>query len=196
MYYSLDLEKIEFKFQIKETTNRLEISPISGSPCQRLSQDISNTTRFEILSFRPNDTNFYLDLTGKQDDDTLVQDGIIVDDCKIVLENLWVNDILIEIWALEDMYFFEPWYSDSARQYANKTGMDLPSRLFNQCEFWANGRLFFAFADFFQIYYQKLLAPLKKFNSWVTSSHLGVIDEHTKQECRVLIDQINNLKKH
>lgn len=192
MQYSIDLEKIEFKFFVKETTNRLEISSVSG---QHSSQDIDGKMRYEIISILHYNTNFYLDFSGKQDNDTLIEAGKIADDCKIELENLWINDILIEKWALQDMCFFEPCYSESARQYAEQSGINLPSRLFNQWTFWANGRLFFGLDNFFQRYNQKLIESLNQFNSWVSASHLGMIEDHKKQECKILIDQINNFKK-
>lgn len=155
-------------------------------------QDLGEGVRRETFVIPIKDIN-QIDLTmqGKQEIDTKIDgEGQILRDAKFELEDIWVDGILMEKWALSPLCKFYPSYTKSQKLYAAQSGQPLEEFLQDEWTFYFNGRWTFDLSDFFMKYHQILTAGLDHYNHWVKQSHLGYIDSARFAELEKILQTI------
>jgi len=143
------------------------------------------------IALGPNDTSITLNNFGKDANDTVIEHNLIVRDQVIEIVKIWVNGVLLELLALQDVFEFYPNYEKSHREYAIQNQISLPVCRHDTALFY-NGRWSFKFEQpFFHWYNNKLVVGFNSMNHWVKQSHLGLADDSQLQRLDKLLDQLS-----
>ena len=183
----LRVNNIELDCEFVETFSELKIILDEGSGSVIQFQRLPHKHNIEVSV---NSTSCVFELTGKGMNDAVWENNTVVRDAFFEIKSIWINGVLMEKWALEDMVYFKPVYSQSDLDYAKNTGLQLAETVKNQWQFFYNGYLCFELEDFFAKYQSNLLKALQGYNHWVVNSHLGHISSEKKQLLDDLYQQI------
>ena len=152
-------------------------------------QDSTHDVTVEIDSSKD---ALILDITGKQQADTLVSEqGDILDDAWVEIRSVWVDGILMEPWALARLGVFHPVYSQSHKDYARDHGLALEAEITDSVRWHFNGAWHMELGDFFQRYHGILTSGFQNYNKWIRISHLGMVDPRAYQELTEILEQLN-----
>jgi hypothetical protein len=126
---------------------------------------------------------------GKTDKDTVLQDDQIVRDQTLSVEQVYINGVQIENWALAKMSQFRHDYTKSQIQWAQHNGNHLPE-FSNQLCFYTNGVWSLNLQQPFFLAYNKILFEhLGYVNQWVREWHLGIPLTEDVERLQVLMEQ-------
>lgn len=130
-----------------------------------------------------------LERTGKDDNETIVENNQIVRDQTLGINRVWINGVLIEWSVLQKIGKFYPEYSETNIKYAKENNIVLEA-VRSDLTFFYNGKWVFKFEQpFFTWYNQILFNEFKNFNQWVRRTHLGIASEGKKLQLdKLLID--------
>lgn len=137
-------------------------------------QHIESNNKFTINNVMP---TLKFKLAGKTPNDTIVENGTIVNDANFEILDIWVDGIRLELWALDNILAFVPDYDQSQIEYATQHNIELKKTITNQVKFSNNGEICVNLDNFYNQYNQNLLNSLRNFNHWVVNSHLGFYSE-------------------
>ena len=143
---------------------------------------IDDNTKIVYVEILPEANVVDLRYFGKSNNDTILDNtGKIVQDQSLKIENLFVNDIKIEILAIKDFLKFIPEYTPSRIEYAGVNNIELPKELFTDHMF-DNGNWSFEFQRPYFLWYNNILMNLinnSETSIWVKRSDLGLPDKNT-----------------
>jgi hypothetical protein len=181
---NLKPDSIRLEIQIRQVTNPINVEfevPVDRTVVCTVDQ----TTRNEMLQIdRPGDT-LRMHINGKLSSDTVISaDGTIIDDACVSVNNVWVDNILIEKWALFRSAVFRP------RLRSDQHGLAHASEIHDEWFFYFNGTLEIDLEDFYPRYYRVLLSGLDHYNHWVRESHMGMIDPAKLQELEDILRRL------
>ena len=179
MIYSTTPSLLEIEFIVEQTVNPLELTH-SGKLIE--SRDLGDNNRLERIEVNDLNNHCRFGVSGKSPQDTMVRDGTIVKDACVKIEDVWINGVLIEKWALEKFCSFRPEYDISNRTYALENNITLPEVIPGMLALYYNGSFEIELVDFFHRYHSYLMAPLQQYNHWVLHSHLGHVNQSTKND--------------
>jgi hypothetical protein len=187
MIYSTCPRQLEITFSINQVYNPLIIA------CLDSNSEKSEQTELKKINFKVLITKQLIgfDISGKTPQDTLMENDKVSKDAYVTIDNVWINDILIEQWTLDNFCKFYPRYDQSQIDYAQTHSIQLPSEIKNFSQpLYFNGRFEIDVDNFFDRYHGVLMGSLNDYNNWVKYSHLGWVDPEKKQE---LLNIIENL---
>lgn len=130
-----------------------------------------------------------LERTGKDDNETIVENNQIVRDQALGINRVWVNGVLIEWAVIQNIGKFYPEYSKSNIKYAKENNIVLKV-VRSDLTFFYNGKWVFNFEQpFFTWYNQILFDEFKNVNQWVRRTHLGIASDQKRLQLeKLLID--------
>jgi hypothetical protein len=154
---------------------------------------IDDDTKLVTVVVLATDNDISLQYSGKTTSDTIVDStGAILKDQSLKIDNLFVNDIKIELLAIKDHSKFVPEYTASRIKYAEEHDIDLPKEM-STYHMFDNGQWTFEFERPFFLWYNDILMN-QIYNSgtsiWVKRSHLGLPDDSTVARLDTLLNKI------
>jgi hypothetical protein len=156
-------------------------------------QNIDDDTKLIDIEITPIGDEINFQYFGKSSNDTILDSlGKITRDQSLKIENMYVNDVKIELMAIKDFFKFIPEYSPSRIEYAKNHNLELPVELHTDHMF-DNGQWIFRFERPFFLWYNSVLMN-QIYNSetsiWVKRSHLGLPDDSTLARLDTLLTKI------
>jgi hypothetical protein len=183
MLSDLNATTLRLRIKIIEVANSI----VFNGPSDQREVAVAGNTRYEDIVVNLDSTSLIYNIRGKQQNDTVVENGEIVADARVDIEDIWVDNILIEKWAMSPMCKFYPQYSQDHRNYAQQNNLLLKDVFTNEWSFYFNGNLQFDLDNFFLAYNQILTSGLEHYNHWVKESHLGHVNPDKLQELEQLL---------
>lgn len=136
-------------------------------------------------------TGILLERFGKNDNETIIENGTIIRDQTLAINRMWINDVLLETPILQKNAQFYPEYSESNIKYADEHNIEL-ELVKQDLTLFYNGRWVFNFKQPFFIWYnQILLDEFNNFNHWVRQTHLGIASDQKKMDLEELLAKIS-----
>ncbi len=156
-------------------------------------QNIDDDTKLIVVEITPNADEINFQYFGKSSNDTILDSlGQIIRDQSLKIENMYVNNIKIELMAIKNFCKFIPEYSSSRIEYAKNHNLELPVELHTD-HFFDNGQWIFKFERPFFLWYNDILMN-HIYNSetsiWVKRSHLGLPDDNTLTRLDTLLNKL------
>lgn len=174
MTYSIDIESLTIELILSKGRNWPDWSSTQNYTIVD-SKELSDSKKSIKVCFpiAQDCQSLTIENNGKQANDTVLENGVIVRDQSIAVVNMWANNIFIELENLNLFFNFYPRYLEGNLQYAKENNIVLESQM-HTTEMYFNGQWTFNFSrPFFVWYHHLLMEQLSKFNNWVQSSHLG-----------------------
>lgn len=177
----IDLQKVTLVLRLIKGRSFPSWS-IKQSYCITNETHVDDNTKIVYVEILPEANVVDLRYFGKSNNDTILDEtGKIIQDQSLKIENLFVNDIKIEILAIKDFLRFIPEYTPSRIEYADVNNIELPKELFTDHMF-DNGDWSFEFQRPYFLWYNDILMNLintSQTSIWVKRSHLGLPDKNT-----------------
>jgi hypothetical protein len=143
------------------------------------------------IQLLPEEQIVTLVMQGIQDNDTIVDSqNNIVDSAVFEIENIWIDGIMIEKWAISNMYKFFPEYSHNHIEYAEKNNSSLRTVIQNEWKFFFNGVWQLDVDNFFVNYNYILTNGLSKYNYWAAQGALGFVENTKLNELKGILDSL------
>jgi hypothetical protein len=186
MLSTLDATTLRLRVKITEVANSIVFS----GPSDQREVIVADKTRHEDIVVQLTSPKLRYTISGKDQNDTVVEQQQITADARVDIEDIWVDNILIEKWAMSPMCSFRPDYTEQHRSYASQHNLTLKEVFTNEWSFYFNGCLEFDLTDFFIKYNQVLTSGLEHYNHWVKESHLGHINPAKLHELKQLLQTL------
>jgi hypothetical protein len=186
MLSTLDANTLRLRIKITEVVNSIVFS----GPGDQREVVIAENVRYEDIVVNVTTPHLLYTISGKTQDDTVVEQDQIIHDARVDIEDIWIDNILIEKWAMSPMCCFRPNYTEQHKLYAVQHNITLKEIFTNEWSFYFNGCLEFDLDNFFIKYNQVLTSGLEHYNHWVKESHLGHIDPAKLHELKQLLQTL------
>ena len=186
MLSTLDATTLRLRVKITQVVNSIVFS----GPSDQREVFVTDNSRYEDIVVQLTSSKLCYTISGKDQNDTVVEHSNIIADARVDIEDIWVDNILIEKWAMSPMCSFCPEYTEQHRSYASQHNLTLKEVFTNEWSFYFNGRLEFDLSNFFIKYNQVLTSGLEHYNHWVKESHLGHINPDKLHELKQLLQTL------
>lgn len=193
MYAHLAVKEIKLSIKIFQTHNILNVACIENHRVTEIDESIDESSRHKIIDINliPDTNLISLNMYGITDDDTKIdKNGNITAVAYFDIENIWIDEILIEKWAVSKLYKFFPQYSDNQINFFKNYNRPIEEYIQDESQFYCNGLLQLDLTDFFINYSNILNNSLLNYNHWVRDSHLGVVKESKFTELKKIINSL------
>lgn len=187
--YSIYAEQITLVFKlVKGTSFRKYHCNLPFSVIENIEDSVSQTQTIS-LDIPNSVTCLHITTFGKTDQDTLLENGEIVRDQTLSIEQAFVNGIKIEPWALAKMAYYIPDYTPSQKHWALEHGVEL-SKTTNELCFYTNGTWYWNLQQPFFVEYNKILFEHFGYvNEWVREWHLGISQQQDVDKLQMLLEK-------
>lgn len=158
-------------------------------------KEVAGSDRKTHTIILESDDGVILKNVGKGQYETVLEDGKIVQDQRVIVTNMWADDILLNKHLLKPYVTFFPVYHDSFYEYCKANGMEIKHEQ-NTYDIYVNGTWKFEFHPDFWPWYQqlRLARDMEGIGDNDVEKYIGVFDQESKNMLGELKRSINGRK--
>jgi hypothetical protein len=192
----MDVKDIKIEFLTHKVNNFFDLNVLEQKNVNKKfsSVDEKNKKIYLEIKIIHNVDQIKIHVYGKKNKDTILNnEGKIIDDTYIKIENIWFDNIKLNLHFLESFVTFKPTYSEQEILFINQNNIEFNNKMYqHNCKFYYNGELTFKIGKNFYWNYNKVLCSnLTKNDNRLKYTDLGMHEDKDLEELNRMFNELS-----